>query len=259
MMNRFLALARKDVSSYFYSWLGILIFVLFFLMAGILFSLLVSSYAKLSIEAVQNDMAGVESARMTHFVFGSFFLNLAIAMIFLVPLITMRSFSEERSHQTLEMLFTYPLSDFDIVFGKFVGLLWFIALLIFPTLGYVYLFEQLGGIVDWGPILCSYFGLFLLISAFLSLGLFISSLTDYPVISALVTFSSLVFLWGLEWIAGVSDGRWSQVFKLLSPLSHYREFTFGILDLSHISYFCFFCLYFLFLTLRSIETRNWKG
>ena len=258
-MARFYSLARKDVSSYFYSWLGILIFVLFFFMAGILFSLLVSSYGKMSFEALQNNMAEVESARMTHFVFGSFFVNLAVAMIFLIPLISMRSFAEEKNQQTLEMLFTYPLSDFDIVFGKFLGLLWFICLLLFPTLGYVYIFQQLGGVIDWGPVLCSYLGLFLLVVAFLSLGLFVSSLTDYPVISALVTFSSLILLWGLEWIAGVTDGNWSQVFKMMSPLSHYREFTFGILDLTHISYFCFFSLYFLFLTLRSVETRNWKG
>lgn len=254
-----LIIARKDVSSYFYSWLGVLIFVSFFLLAGILFSLLVTSYVRISVEAVRNAYQNVEEMRMTHFIFGSFFLNIGVMMVFLVPLISMKAFSEEKNQQTLELLFTYPLSDLDIVLGKFFGLCWFILLLLLPTVGYVYLFQWLGGALEWGPILSSYLGLFLLVSAFLSLGLFVSTLTENPVISALITFSSLLLLWGLEWVVGITDGQPAELVKLISPLSHFREFTFGILDFSHIVYFVCFCLYFLFLSLRSIETRNWKG
>ncbi len=252
-------LARKDVSSNFYSWLGVLIFVFFYMLTGILFSLLMTSYVQISSEAVRNGYQGVEDIRMTHVIFGSFFLNLGVALIFMVPLLSMKTFSEERKQKTLELLFTYPLSDFDVVWGKFLGLLWFFALLLFPTLGYVFLFQWLGGALDWGPIISGYLGLCLLGAAFLALGLFISTLTDSQVTSALVTFGFLVLLWALEWIAGITDGKWSQFMHYLSPLSHYREFTFGIVDISHVAYFCFFCLYFLFLALRSIETRNWKG
>jgi len=153
-------IARKDISSYFYSWLGILIFVFFFLMTGILFSMLVTSYSRISAEAIRDGYQGIEGLRMTHFVFGSFFLNLGLVMMFLLPLVSMKCFSEERNQQTLELLFTYPISDFDIVWGKFLGLVWFIILLLFPTLGYLYLFQWLGGTLDLGPIFCGYLAFF---------------------------------------------------------------------------------------------------
>lgn len=195
---------------------------------------------------------------MTHFIFGSLFLNLGVLMLFLVPLVTMRAFSEERSQQTLELLFTYPLSDFDIVIGKFFGLVWFMVLLIAPTVGYLHLFQWLGGFLDWGPILAGYLGLVLLVCSFLSLGLFVSTLSSSQIISALVTFGSLLFLWSLEWVASITDGSGTWFVRQFSPFSHFREFTFGIIDLSHAAYFVFFCFFFLFLALRSIESRNWK-
>ncbi|MBI3306886.1 MAG: ABC transporter permease subunit [Candidatus Omnitrophica bacterium] len=258
MKNSF-AVAKKDLFSLFHSWIGVLIFTFFFVIAGVFFSLLISSYSKLSIEASRQAYSAVEGLGLTRFVFSSLFLNLSIVLIFLVPLMTMRSFSEERKQETLELLFTYPLSDFDIVWGKFLGLIWFFELLTLPLLAYLGIVRGFGGSFDWGPILCAYLGFWLLGNAYLSLGLFISSLTENQVASAMATFSMLIIFWVLEWVAGVSQGIWADFFTALSPLHHYREFTLGILDLGHIAYFCFFHFYFLFLTLRSIETRNWKG
>jgi len=258
MKNAFI-LARKDIASYFHSWLGVLVFIFFFLTAGIFYSFLVLGYARLSVEAAHNAYEGVQGLKITHFVFGSFFLNMSIFLMFLVPLVSMRAFSEERKNQTLELLFTYPFSDFDIVCGKFLGLVGFFVLLLSPTVGYVFLLKGLGAKLDWSTVLLGYAGFSLLATAYLSLGLFVSSLTDNQVISAIVTFGCLVLLWIFDWGSAVSEGSVSQWLVALSPVAHYREFTAGILDLSHVVYFCFFSLYFLFLTLRSIETRNWKG
>lgn len=258
MRNAF-ALARKDAASYFRSWTGALLFVFFYLMAGIFFVLLVLSYSKISFEASKTTYESVRGLGLTRFVFSSFFLNIGSILIFLVPLLAMRSFAEERKMQTLELLYTYPFNDFEIVWGKFLGLVWFFELLFLPTLGYLGIVHWLGGSIDWGPILIGYLGFWLLGNAYLSLGLFVSSLTDNQMVAALITFASLIVFWILEWVSGVMDGTWAHFFAMLSPLNHYREFTLGILDLSHVVYFCFFHFYFLFLTLRSIETRNWKG
>ncbi|MFZ5802983.1 MAG: ABC transporter permease [Candidatus Omnitrophota bacterium] len=258
-MNKAAVLARKDLGSFFRSWFGILLFIFFFLASGILFSMLVLNYGKLSAEVLAGRTPAIEGVRLTHFIFGSFFLNLGLVMVFLVPLITMRSFAEERNRQTLELLFTYPLSDTEIVWGKYQALLGFSALLILPTLGYVALLQTFGASIDLGPVLCCYLGLFLLIAAFSAMGLFISSLTENPVISSLTTFCFLLLLWGLEWMQSLSDGRWFGILNQISPLGHYREFTFGIVDLGHVAYFLFFALYFLFLTLRSVESRHWKS
>ena len=258
-MRNALILARKDIASYFHTWLGFLIFIFFFLVSGIFFSFLVLSYSRLSVEAARNAYEGVQGLQMAHFIFGSFFLNMSGMLILLTPLVSMRAIAEERKYQTLELLFTYPLSDFDIAWGKFLGLVGILLLLLIPTSGYVFLFRYLGGQMDWGPILMGYLGYFLLGCAYLSLGLFISSLTENQVINSIVTFASLLSLWALDWAANAVEPPWRQWVILLSPLSHFRDFALGILDLSHVVYFCFFTLYFLFLALRSIETRNWKG
>ena len=113
--------------------------------------------------------------------------------------------------------------------------------------------------MDWGPIITGYVGFWLLGNAYLSLGLFISSLAENQVVSAVATFGCLIVFWVLEWMAGVTDGIWAILLNALSPFDHYREFTLGVLDLSNIVYFCFFHFFFLFLTLRSVEARNWKG
>jgi len=258
-MRNALLLARKDFASTFNSWTGVLSLVFFSLIAGIFFFMLVMNYARLSMNAMEQGYAGVQGLGLTRFVFSSLFLNLSIVLVFLVPLLTMRSFAEERKLDTLELLFTYPLSDFDIVFGKFLGVLWFFKMTFIPPLLYLGLIYAMGGRMDAGPLLAAFLGFGLLGAAYLALGLFVSTLTENQVISAIVTFGLLLIFWIFDWMAGLVEGPWSAFLTALSPLSHYREFTLGILDLSHLVYFCFFLFYFLFLALRSIETRNWKG
>ena len=258
MRNAFV-LARKDVAGYFRSWVGVLVFVSFLLIAGVFFALLVLSYARISFEAARNAYEGIEGLGLTRFVFSSFFLNLGSILIFLIPMISMRSIAEERHLQSLELLYTYPFSDFEIIWGKFLGMVWFFELLLIPTLGYLLILHWLGAQIDWGPVLVGYLGFWLLGTAYLSLGLFVSSLSESQVVSAIVTFCALTIFWMLDWVTGVADGHWAHFLSALSPLGHYRNFTLGILDLSSIVYFCFFHFYFLFLALRSIESRNWKG
>lgn len=258
MKNAFV-LARKDFVSYFHSWTGVLLFFFFLVIAGLFFSLLVLSYAKISLDAARQAFQGVEGLGLTRFVFGSFFINLAVILIFLVPLLSMRAFAEERRHETLELLFTYPLSDFEVVWGKFLGMVWFFEFLMLPTLVYVFVIHKIGGALDWGPLFTGYLGFWLLGMAYLSLGLFISSIAESPMVSAVITFSLLLLFWVLDWAVGVSDGAFAKALAGISPLGHFREFTVGILDLKNLFYFLFFQFYFLFLSLRSIETRNWKG
>ena len=176
----------------------------------------------------------------------------------MVPILTMRSFADERKQETLELLFTYPLSDFEIIAGKTLGILWFFEVLILPLLGYLAVFRWIGGEFDWGPVMLGFLGFWLLGTAYLAAGVFLSSLCKNPVISAIGTFSVLVIFWVFDWVVGISDGVWAKIFEALSPLAHYKNFTVGILDIQDVVYFGFFFIYFVFLALRSIETRNWK-
>lgn len=258
-MKNALVLAQKDFASYFRSWIGTFMGAFFLLIAGIFFSVLVIGYAKISLEAQRNAFEGVQGLGLTRFIYSSFFLNLGAVLMFVVPLLTMRALAEERRHETLELLYTYPLSDVQIVLGKFLALEAFFVMLLVPTLTYTVILKYLGAEIQWQVIATGYLGFWLLGNAYLALGLFISSLSDSQVLSGAITFGCLTVFWIADWVVGVTDGTLSKVLAALSPLSHYREFAFGIFDLSHFAYFIFFNFYFLFLALRSVEVRNWKG
>lgn len=252
-------IARKEIRAFYFSWMGIFVFTFTLLIAGVFFSLLVLTYAKISMDPTRESYEGLELLGMTRFVLSSFFLNMSLVLIFLVPVVSMRSFAEEKRMRTVELLFTYPVTDFEIVWGKFIALVGIFEILFLPSLIYLGVLGWLGGEVDWGVVLAGYLGFWLLGNAYLSLGLFISSLTESQVGSAVVTFACLILLWMFDWLSGVTDGTLSQGLRFLSPLQHYREFARGIIDLSNVVYFAFFHFYFLFLSLRSVETRNWKG
>jgi len=257
-MRKVLTIAGKEFSSCFHSWLGVLMATLFSLASGIFFVILVLSYSKISMNPQQYGLSNFSGINETQYVFGSFFSNLSIMLLFLVPILTMRSFSEEKRQETLELLFTYPLSDFEIVAGKQLGILLFFAVLILPLSAYLAVFHSIGGEFDWGPVLLGFLGFWLLGAAYLAAGVFISSLTKNPIVSALGTFSVLLVFWIFDWVDDVATGSWAHIFSELSPLAHYKNFTLGILDVQDLVFFGFFFFYFLFLSLRSIETRNWK-
>ncbi|MBU9889373.1 MAG: ABC transporter permease [Candidatus Omnitrophica bacterium] len=257
-MNKIFVIARKEFTGYFHSWSGVLVGTLFFVLTGVFFVILGLSYVKLSLNPEQLGLSSLTGINQTQFIFGSFFTNISLLVLFFVPLLTMRSFAEERRQETLELLFTYPLSDFEIVAGKFLGLLWFFELLLLPLFGYLAVFRWIGGEFDWGPVLSGFLGFWLLGQAYLASGIFISSLTRSPVVSALGTWGLLIIFWVLDWVETISDGPLARVLAALSPLRHYRDFTIGILDLQNVIYFVFFFLYFLFLALASTESRNWK-
>ncbi len=258
-MRKILAIAQKEFSSSFHSWLGVLMAALFFVASGAFFVILVLNYAKISMNPQQYGLSNFSGINQTQYIFGSFFSNLSIMLLFLVPMLSMRSFSEEKRQETLELLFTYPLSDFEIVAGKQLGILMFFGMLLLPLSGYLAVFRGIGGEFDWGPVLLGFLGFGFLGAAYLSAGVFISSLTKSPIISALGTFSVLLVFWIFDWVNEIATGPWARLFTELSPLAHYKNFTLGILDVQDVVFFSFFFVYFLFLTLRSIETRNWKS
>lgn len=258
-MRKIIVIACKEFTSCFHSWLGVLMGVLFYVVSGAFFSVLVLDYAKISMNPQQFGLTSTAGINQTQFIFASFFMNFSIILIFLVPLLTMRSFAEERRQETLELLFTYPLSDAEIAIGKYLGIVWFFETLLVPILGYLAIFHWLGGDFDWGPVILGFLGFWFLGMAYLAVGVFVSSLTKSSVVSAVGTFGILIVFWIFDWLVHITDGPWGQFFAAASPLGHYRHFTLGILNLDGMVYFGFFLLYFLFLSIRSIETRNWKS
>ena len=160
---------------------------------------------------------------------------------------------------TLELLYTYPLSDIEIVLGKYLALAAELTLLYLPTLTYLVVLKFLGTDLEGGIFVAGSLGFIFLGAMCLAIGLFFSSLTENQMLAASLTFMVLLALWILEWLTGFLPPGWGNPIRLFSPFVHYRDFSLGILDLSDLTYFLSAIAFFLFLTLRVVETRNWKG
>ena len=181
------------------------------------------------------------------------FNTAALLLMMLVPVFTMRLIAEERRNQTLALLLSSPVSDFQIALGKYTGLFMFLLLLIAPLpLMLCALF--FGTHLDSGLLLSNCIGLALLTSSYVALGLYISSLTVQPIIAAIGTLAILAGLW-LADIGAPSASSWHQ----LSPLHHFQKFNSGLLDSGDAAYFLLFSMFFLLLAARRLRNNRIYG
>lgn len=177
------------------------------------------------------------------------------AIVFLIvgPLLTMRLISEERRNQTLSLLFSAPVSMSEIVLGKYLGILgFFMIMLLMVSLMPLSLLA--GAELDFGMFAAALLGLVLLIASFLSLGLFISTLTTHPAVAAMITFAVLLLLWILK-LASVT-GETSAVFSYVSILQHYESMMQGVVNTSDIFYYILFSSVFLVLSIRRLDAQR---
>ena len=181
------------------------------------------------------------------------FNTASLLLMMLVPMFTMRLIAEERRNQTLALLLSSPVSDTNIVLGKFAGLLFFLLLLI-ATLPLMLYTLSLGTHLDHGLLLANCTGLMLLTASYVALGLYISSLTTQPIIAAIGSLAILAGLW-LADIGAPADSPWHQ----FSPLHHFQNFNSGLLESSDATFFVLFTLFFLLLTARRLHNNRIYG
>jgi ABC-2 type transport system permease protein len=170
----------------------------------------------------------------------------------------MRLFSEEKKLGTIELLWTYPVRDWEIVAGKFLASWLFYLLMVAGTATcpvVFYWFYQF----DPGPLLAAYLGLILLGTAFITCGVFVSSLTENQVVSAMVTYGILVFFWFMTWNESIASDRVLSVLLQLSLFDRFFNFARGVIDTKDIVFLLAFSAFFLALTLLSLGTRTWRG
>jgi ABC-2 type transport system permease protein len=232
------AIFKKEMRVYFVSPLAYVFLGVFLFLAGLFFYMGVT-------------MTGEASLRV---MLG----NLSITLLFLLPLLTMRHFAEERRTGTYELMMTAPVPLWALLAGKWAASLTLCLLLLAGT-GLFPLVLAYYGDPDWGVIATSYLGLTLLCGAFVSAGLFTSSLTDEPVAAGLGGVLVLLPFW----LAGsasdlvTADGP-REVMRHISFLTHIEPFTRGVVDSADVAWFALFTFAFLFLTWRSIESRRWR-
>ena len=237
---------RKEINLFFSSLIGYIVIGVFLIVLGLFMfvfpdtSLLNSGFSSLD----------------------QFFSMAPNIFVFLIPAITMRSFAEEQQNGTLELLFTRPVSDAQIILGKYLASFALVVFALLPTLLYYYTVYQLGapkGNLDAGGIMGSYIGLLFLGATFVSIGMFSSAITSNQIVAFLLgTALSFWFFWGFNYISSIPSfvGKIDDTIQSMGMLYHYDSLSRGVLDSRDIIYFVSVTGFFFFLTMLALEKRR---
>jgi ABC-2 type transport system permease protein len=256
-MRGFPAIFQKECANFFTAPIAYAVIVIFLVITGFMFWANVSYMSFISLQASSNPMVA-ERINVTDFIVRPLMQNMGFILLFVLPLITMRLFSEEKKTGTIELLLTYPVTDLAVVAGKFAASMLVLIVMLASTLPSILLLFGLSQ-PDVGTLASGFLGLTLMAASFLSLGLFISSLTENQIISAVVSFGAVLIFWILNWGASIADESVGAFLKQLSILEHLDSFNKGIIALADLSFFLLFTAFFIFMTLRSLETQRWRG
>ena len=239
-----LAILKKEINSFFASPIGYLVIAVFLLLNGLFLWLFKGEY-----NILDNGFADLSS----------FFLLSPWIFIFLIPAVTMRSFSDEKKQGTLELLVTKPVSHLQIVLGKYFGALLLVVIAIIPTLLYVYTISQLGnpeGNFDSGSIVGSYIGLLFLAISYTSIGVFASTLSDNQIVAFIIAvFICFFFYFGFEGLASYKLFGDAFYIEKLGMASHYESMSRGVLDTRDLLYFLSVTVFFIVFTQLKIKKR----
>jgi ABC-2 type transport system permease protein len=256
-MNNILAIAHKELKAYFASPIAYIVIGFSAILFGWFFVNLLYYFDRISLQAGMG-MGGPPSVNVNEMLIGPLFMNVSVILLFTLPLVTMRIYSEEKRSGTIELLLTAPLTDFQIVMGKFLGALVLYAAMLAVTvvhLGFLFLFGE----PEWRPVLTGYLGLLLMGGCFLSLGLFVSSLTKNQIVAGMITFAVFLMFWVINWISSFTGPTMQAVLNYVSITEHLNDFTRGVLDTKHLVYYVSFIAFSLFLTVRSVDSERWRG
>ena len=256
-MNGFFTVYRKELYRLFSSPIFYVVAFIFLTLVGYFFYASVAYYSILSFRAGRDPFLA-QQLNLTDMVLEPFFGSMSIVLLLMVPLITMRLFAEEKKTGTAELLFTYPISDRGAVLGKFGAAISVMLMLLLGTLPAMIVLEILSS-PPWATIIGGYLGLLMMSSAFVSLGLLASSLTENQIIAAAIAFGTLLLLWIIGWAESLVGPTLGSVFKYISLLTHFDNFAKGILDSRDVIFYVLFIVLFLFSTLRILESRRWRG
>jgi ABC-2 type transport system permease protein len=247
-MSNTLAIARKELRSYFASPIGFVMIGLFAIVYGYFYAAILQFFFDQSRQFMGQGPTDVNEQFIR-----PLFSNVQVILLFLLPLITMRTYAEEKRSGTIELLLTSPITDFEIVAGKFLGAMGLILAMLAITLPHIGVLFAFGH-PEWKPIVTTYVGFLLMSACFVAVGLFVSSVTRNQIIAATATFVVFLMLWVLDWM-----GEGKPLLEYLSITRHFDDFARGVIDTKHLVYYLSVIVFGLVLTMRSVETERWRG
>ncbi len=261
IFSNVLAIYRRELQSYFGSPLAYGVATVFWLLAGVLLSLLVFGPQGLLFQQAVIDQGQVPAPPidMAYELVRGFLGVLGSLSMFVLPMLSMGLYTEERKQGTLELLATSPVTNWAVALGKLLGVVTFFTFMLVPVLIYqLILTSAADPPFGLAPLLIGHLGLVLLAASILSLGMFISSLTASTVLAAMMTFGLMLVLWVLEGLGEAVPGPAGAALSHLSVLNHYDDFIQGIFDSSGVVLFLTYIVLGLFLTAQSIEALRFQ-
>ena len=257
-MRNISAIVERELRAYFNSPIAYVVLTIFIFLSGLFFRSILAQVMQMALMSqMQAQQLGPRPIDMPGIISRGFLSTMSVILLFVMPMLTMGLFSEEKKRGTIELLLTSPLTDLQVVLGKFFAAGAFYLILLLSTwipMGVLYLY----GSPASGPILTAYLGLLLYGLAILAVGLFISTLTENQIIAAILSFGTIMVLWLVDVVAQNSESATSKgVLTYLSILSHLDDFMKGVLASSNVIFYLSLMLVALFLTYRSIDSLRW--
>ncbi len=255
-MSNVLTIFRKELNSYFNSPIAYLVMAFFGLISGYFFYVYVAMFVSRGMESQM--MGRGMPMDVNEWVIRPLLSNVSVVGLFMIPMITMRLFAEEKRSGTIELLATSPVRDIEVILGKWLAAVTLYAsVLAISALSVATLF--LYGKPDLAPILTGYLGLLLQGGALLAIGTFISTTTKNQIIAAFATFAVSLLLWVLDWVSSFETAAWAKVIAYMSVITHLDPFAKGVLDSKDIIFYVSVIFLGLFLTARSMESLRWRA
>ena len=260
-MKGILAIYRREMSSYFVSPIAYIVIGFFLLIAGYFFTNILSFIMEQAMMAQmqQRQMGPPPSIDVPSLVMRNFTGVISTIILFMIPMLTMSVYAEERKRGTMEMLMTSPITEFEIVMGKFFASLSLFVIMILPTMLYQVVMARFSEpALPWKVLLSGYMGIILLGAVLIALGSFISALTESQIIAAVITFVTFLLLWVLDFGVRGSTTWYGEVLQYMSILRHYEDFTRGVIDTTGLIFYLSLIVLGLFLTLRTLDSMRWR-
>jgi len=259
-MRNILAIVERELRAYFSSPIAYVVLTIFVFLSGIFFRSILAQVMQMAlVSQMQAQQLGPRPMDMPGIISRGFLSTMSVILLFIMPMLTMGLFSEEKKRGTIELLLTAPITDLQVVLGKFLAAGVFYAILLLSTwipTGVLYLY----GSPASGPILTAYLGLLLYGLTIVAVGLFISTLTENQIIAAVLSFGAIMVLWLVDVVASNAESPTSKaLLTYLSILSHLDDFMKGVLSTSNVIFYLSLMLVALFLTYRSIDSLRWRA
>src|SRR6516165_7183666 len=249
-------ICRKELRSYFVSPIAYLLLAMFAIVFGFFFWNGVNAFVFVGMESQMRGEAF--PMNINEFLIRPLVSNVSVIGLFLIPMMTMRLFAEEKRSGTIELLATSPIRDSEIILGKWMAaVILYAGMLLVTAINFLWLFRY--GNPDWKPLAIGYLGLLLQAGALLAIGTFISTLTRNQIIAGAATFGVCLLLWVLEWLSGYDPAPYARLMAYLSVLTHFDSFAKGVLSIKDSVYYLSAIVLGLFLTARSIESLRWRS